>query len=82
MSNRENKRYMKKMMEKTKNKKNVTIQKTIQNEESYIIDAKKLTTIESIQKAFELIHVRFNPPNEEAYKEYESILSKEEEILK
>jgi len=77
MSNRAKKRYMKKMMDK--NKENNIIE---QNEESYVIDAKKLTTIESIQKAFELIHVRFNPPNEEAYKEYESILSKEEEVLK
>ena len=78
MSNRGNKRYMKKMMDKAKSQENTIIQ----NEKSYVIDAKKLTTIESIQKAFELIHVRFNPPNEEAYKEYESILSKEEEILK
>tara|TARA_B100000900_G_C20490870_1_gene679506 strand:- start:218 stop:451 length:234 start_codon:yes stop_codon:yes gene_type:complete len=77
MSKRASKRYVKKMMDK--NKENTLIK---QNEEAYVIDAKKLTTIESIQKAFELIHVRFNPPNEEAYKEYESILSKEEEVLK
>lgn len=77
MSNRGKKRYMKKMMDKSKENKIIQ-----PSEEAYVIDSKKLTTIESIQKAFELIHVRFNPPNEEAYKEYESILSKEEEVLK
>lgn len=40
-----------------------------------MIDSKKLDSIEKIQKAFELIKIKFNPPSEEAYNEYSDILS-------
>jgi hypothetical protein len=40
-----------------------------------MIDSKKLDSIDKIQKAFELIKIKFNPPSEEAYNEYSDILS-------
>ena len=77
MSDRSKKRYAKKMLSKVQTK-----EASEEVKETYIIDANKLTDINSIQKAFELLKIRFIPPNEEAYKEYKSILSKEEEVLK
>lgn len=77
MSNRAQKRYAKRKLESNKKSNESTYDK------SFFIDAKKLDSIDKVQKAFELLHVKFNPPNEEAFKEYSDILSeyKEEEKL-
>lgn len=72
MSNRAQKRYVKKMIEK-KSKIDISYDK------SFVIDSKKLDSIEKIQKAFELIKIKFNPPNKEAYDAYSDILSEYED---
>jgi hypothetical protein len=69
MSNRTQKRYAKKMLEK-----NTKITSELYDK-SFVIDSEKLDSIEKIQKAFELLKIKFNPPNEEAYNEYKDILS-------
>lgn len=69
MSNRAQKRYAKKKLEKNKKTTSESY------EESFVIDSKKLDSLEKVQKAFELLNIKFNPPNEEAYNEYKDILS-------
>lgn len=69
MSNRTQKRYAKKMLEK-----NTKITSELYDK-SFVIDSEKLDSIEKIQKAFELLKIKFTPPNEEAYNEYKDILS-------
>lgn len=71
MNSRAKKRYAKKQLEKN----SLKIDKTSIYNKSFMIDSKKLDSIEKIQKAFELIKVKFNPPSEEAYNEYSDILS-------
>lgn len=71
MNSRAKKRYAKKQLEKN----SLKIDKTTIYNKSFMIDSKKLDSIEKIQKAFELIKVKFNPPSEEAYNEYSDILS-------
>ena len=71
-SNRANKRYAQKQLKKKAAKHNLVVNGY---SKSFMIDSKKLDSIEKIQKAFELIKIKFNPPNEEAYDEYSDILS-------
>jgi len=71
-SNRANKRYAQKQLKKKAEKHNLVVNGY---SKSFMIDSKKLDSIEKIQKAFELIKIKFNPPNEEAYDEYSDILS-------
>lgn len=71
-SNRANKRYAQKQLKKKAEKHNLVV---TGYSKSFMIDSKKLDSIEKIQKAFELIKIKFNPPNEEAYDEYSDILS-------
>ena len=62
-------------MKKNSEKHSLSIDETSIYNKSFMIDSKKLDSIEKIQKAFELIKIKFNPPNEEAYDEYSDILS-------
>tara|TARA_R110000772_G_scaffold32743_1_gene79958 strand:+ start:135 stop:377 length:243 start_codon:yes stop_codon:yes gene_type:complete len=75
MSDRAKKRYAKKQLKKNSEKHSLSIDETSIYNKSFMIDSKKLDSIEKIQKAFELIKIKFNPPNEEAYDEYSDILS-------
>jgi hypothetical protein len=71
VNNRAKKRYAKKQLEKN----SFSIDKKSIYNKSFMIDSKKLDSIKKIQKAFELIKIKFNPPSEEAYNEYSDILS-------
>lgn len=75
MSNRAQKRYANKQLKKNSEKQSFTKDNSNIYNKSFMIDSKKLNTIHKIQKAFELIKIKFNPPNEEAYNEYADILS-------
>jgi len=75
MSDRAKKRYANKQLKKNLEKQSLSIGETSIFNKSFMIDSKKLDSIEKIQKAFELIKIKFNPPNEEAYNEYSDILS-------
>tara|TARA_R110001592_G_scaffold16073_4_gene68805 strand:- start:1180 stop:1422 length:243 start_codon:yes stop_codon:yes gene_type:complete len=75
MSDRAKKRYANKQLKKNLEKHSLNIDETSIFNKSFMIDSKKLDSIEKIQKAFELIKIKFNPPNEEAYNEYSDILS-------
>jgi hypothetical protein len=75
MSNRAKKRYANKQLKKNLEKQNLSIDETSIYNKSFMIDSKKLDSIDKIQKAFELIKIKFNPPSEEAYNEYSDILS-------
>ena len=75
MSDRAKKRYANKQLKKNLEKNSLSVDETSIFNKSFMIDSKKLDSIEKIQKAFELIKIKFNPPNEEAYNEYSDILS-------
>ena len=75
MSDRAKKRYAKKKLEKHSFSTEQSRSTGSIYNKSFMIDSKKLDSIEKVQKAFELIKIKFNPPNEEAYNEYSDILS-------
>ena len=75
MSNRTQKRYANKQLKKNLEKHSINEENSSIYNKSFMIDSKKLDSIDKIQKAFELIKIKFNPPNEEAYNEYSDILS-------